>query len=104
MSIKIERDRCQGCNKCLMVCPGNLLYQDESGKAYIRYPKDCWGCTACLKECSSGAIKYFLGPDIGGTGTCLYAVTRTDRLEWHFVKPSGSKEVIEVDRTEANKY
>lgn len=48
----------------------NLL-KGEDGKVYIRNIRDCWGCTACLKECHTGAILYFLGADMGGMGSML---------------------------------
>lgn len=104
MSIRIDLEKCQGCWQCQKVCPGNLVYPDSTGKAQIRNPKDCWGCTACLKECQAGAIKYFLGPDIGGRGTYLYAVGSKDTLEWHFIKPQGKELVITVNKQESNKY
>ena len=44
--------------RCLDVCPGSLIKTDATGKAYIKYPKDCWGCTSCLKECKTGAIAF----------------------------------------------
>lgn len=104
MSIRIEKDKCTGCGKCREVCPGNLLYKDEAGKTYTRYPKDCWGCTACLKECASGAIRYFLGADIGGKGTVLYTKDEKEFLHWHIVKANGEEEIITINKKESNKY
>ena len=51
MSVRILQNKCVGCGKCLSVCPGNLLKKGEDGKVHIRNIRDCWGCTACLKEC-----------------------------------------------------
>lgn len=104
MSIKIDRESCAGCGKCLAVCPGSLLYRDEKGKAYSRYPRDCWGCTACLKECGAGAIRYFLGADIGGRGTTLYTRREGHLLHWHAEKAGGGEEIITIDQRESNKY
>lgn len=47
------------------------LKKGEDGKVHIRNIRDCWGCTACLKECHTGAILYFLGADMGGMGSML---------------------------------
>ena len=63
MSVRILQNKCVGCGRCLSVCPGNLLKKGEDGKVHIRNIRDCWGCTACLKECHTGAILYFLGAD-----------------------------------------
>ena len=61
MSIVIDKSKCIGRKKCRNVCPGSLIKTDENGKAYIKYPKDCWGCTSCIKECPAYAISFFLG-------------------------------------------
>ena len=42
MSIIIDKNKCVGCKKCSVVCPGSLIKTDENNKAYIKYPKDCW--------------------------------------------------------------
>lgn len=104
MSIKIDSELCTGCGKCRSVCPGSLLYKDEAGKTVIRFPRDCWGCTACVKECGFGAIKYFLGADIGGRGTILRTKYEEDYLKWIFTRPSGEEKVIKVYTKEANQY
>ena len=51
MSIVIDKSKCAGCGQCSIVCPGSLIKMGEDKKAYIKYPKDCWGCSSCLKEC-----------------------------------------------------
>ncbi|MCX7923531.1 MAG: 4Fe-4S binding protein [Clostridia bacterium] len=104
MSIKIDKEKCTACGKCLKVCPGSLIYKDETNKAFIKYEKDCWGCTACLKECKAGAIKYFLGADIGGKGACLHTIQDKDLLHWFIVKPDGKEEKITINQKDANKY
>lgn len=104
MSIRIDHEKCTGCGKCLNVCPGSLLYKDEDGKTVNRYPRDCWGCTACLKECSFGAISCFLGADLGGRGTILRTTYDGEKINWIFTKPSGQERVITVCRNKANQY
>lgn len=104
MSIRIDKEKCMACGKCLNVCPGNLLYRDNLNKAFIKYPKECWGCTACLKECPAGAIKYYLGADIGGKGAFLYTKKEKDFLHWFIVKASGEEEMITINQKESNKY
>lgn len=104
MSIEIVKDKCVGCNKCIDVCPGNLIYKDQDRKMFIKYPKECWGCTACLKECKFGAIKYFLGADIGGQGGYLLTDDKADFLHWHIVDKTGQETEIIIDKRESNKY
>ena len=69
MSIIIDKEKCRKCGKCTQVCPGSLIKKDEDGKAFIKYPKDCWGCCSCIKECQFDAIGLYLGADIGGMGS-----------------------------------
>lgn len=104
MSIKIDEGLCRKCGKCISVCPGSLIYKDDNGKAYIKYPKRCWGCAACLKECSFGAIKYYLGADIGGKGAYMVTKKSNDVLTWTIVKPDSSKVNISINQRESNKY
>ncbi len=104
MSIKIDREKCMDCGKCREVCPGSLLYGDEEGKTFNRFPRDCWGCTACVKECGFGAIRYFLGADVGGRGTTLHTRKEGDLLHWIFTRPDGQERVITTNSKESNKY
>ncbi|WP_411680842.1 ferredoxin family protein [Clostridium thailandense] len=104
MSISINKDKCVGCRKCLCVCPGSLIKLDKENKAYIKYPKNCWGCTACLKECNVEAIKYYLGADIGGNGAYLYVKQKKDELIWNIVDKNEKNITISINRKESNKY
>ncbi len=104
MSIKIDVNKCVGCNKCIEICPGNLIYKNEINKAFIKYEKDCWGCTACLKECKFKAIKYYLGADIGGNGAELYVEQVKDTLNWHITDKNGKESIISTNRKQSNKY
>ena len=60
MSIRIDQKKCVGCRKCSEVCPGTLIVMEDK-KAVMKYPKNCWGCVSCVKECKAGAIDFFLG-------------------------------------------
>jgi adenylylsulfate reductase subunit B len=103
MSIAIDSMKCKGCMKCTKVCPGSLI-EGKDGKAYIRYPKDCWGCASCIKECAHGAIAFYLGADIGGMGSKMNVATEGDLLHWQIEKTDGTKEVIVVNKKDSNKY
>lgn len=104
MSIQIDRDKCVGCGRCHDVCPGTLIKQYPDGKAYIRYPRDCWGCASCLKECPVYAIRFYLGADIGGSGGLVHTEQNGNILSWIIDRADGETVTINVDRTESNKY
>ena len=104
MSVRILQNKCVGCGKCLSVCPGNLLKKGEDGKVHIRNIRDCWGCTACLKECHTGAILYFLGADMGGMGSMLSVKEKGDVRIWRVDSPNGETKTIEINMKDSNKY
>ena len=86
MSIRIREDRCVGCGKCQEVCPGTLI-QIKDKKAVMKYPKNCWGCVSCVKECKMGAIEFYLGADIGGI--CQGSGTHHFQLQEFFPQDPG---------------
>lgn len=104
MSIVINKEKCVGCKKCLSVCPGSLIKFGEDGKAYIRYPKDCWGCSSCVKECNVCAISLYLGADIGGRGSRLTVEKEADIVHWNIEESNGVVHSIDVNPKDSNKY
>lgn len=104
MSILIDSRLCIGCGRCHDVCPGTLIHIGEEKKAFIKYPKNCWGCTSCLKECPVHAISFYLGADMGGRGSLLHTEKEGDILRWIVDKPDGTAEEIRVNRKSSNKY
>lgn len=104
MSIAIDKIKCRGCEQCMDVCPGSLIKKDDDGKAYIKYPKDCWGCCSCIKECHFDAIALYLGADIGGMGSMMTVNEKDHYLNWNIKKTDGTTETIVIDKKESNKY
>ena len=104
MSISIDQSKCIGCGKCHTVCPGSLIKLNEEKRAFIKYPKDCWGCTSCIKECPVYAIRFYLGADIGGTGSLVHTEKNGDILKWIIEKPDGKTTEVDIDQKESNKY
>lgn len=104
MSIRIQRELCKGCGNCVEACPGNLIKLDGDDKACIRRPEDCWGCTSCLKECAFGAIRFYLGADIGGRGGQMHTVREGHLVHWIIELPGRGPVTITVDSRDANKY
>ena len=104
MSIKIDKNLCVGCKKCKNVCPGNLITIDKDNKANIKYPKDCWGCVSCVKECRFSAIDFYLGADIGGNGSTMNVSMEGEILHWVVIKNDGAIVRIDVNSKDSNKY
>ena len=104
MSINIDPNICIGCGRCHDVCPGTLIKINEQKKAYIKYPKDCWGCTSCIKECPVHAIQFFLGEDIGGKGSKVHTEKVNGLIRWIVEFPDGNVKNIDIDPKESNKY
>lgn len=103
MSIRIDKEKCIGCGRCAEMCPGTLINL-ENKKAVMKYPKDCWGCASCLKECPVGAVEFFLGADIGGTGSVMNVTPDGDILRWKIKSKDGTATIIDLDRKDSNKY
>lgn len=104
MSIAIDKKKCIACGKCIEVCPGSLIKRDTDKKAYIKYPKDCWGCCSCMKECVHDAISLYLGADIGGIGSKMHVHKKDHCLHWIIDKRDGTEETIVINQLESNKY
>ena len=104
MSIVIDKSRCAGCGQCSIVCPGSLIKMGEDKKAYIKYPKDCWGCSSCLKECKFEAIALYLGADMGGMGSLVHTEKEGDILRWIAERPDGSTTEIRINQKESKQY
>ncbi|WP_132252483.1 4Fe-4S dicluster domain-containing protein [Natranaerovirga pectinivora] len=104
MSISINKDKCVSCGRCFSVCPGNLISGDRDGKADIKCPRDCWGCTGCIKECPTGAIEFYLGLDIGGNGGHLEVCDYKEFLQWKLVDRCGEVKVVRTYKEDANRY
>jgi 2-oxoglutarate ferredoxin oxidoreductase subunit delta len=63
--VKIDRERCKGCELCIIYCPKGLIKQAEGqlNKKGLR-PVDfsggeCTGCKFCAIICPDGAIEIY---------------------------------------------
>jgi uncharacterized Fe-S center protein len=62
MKLEIDREKCNGCGKCIPACPVDAIII-ESGKARIISEK-CIDCGFCIDNCPQGAFMSKSFPDI----------------------------------------
>ena len=61
--IKIDRERCKGCELCIHFCPRNCIVKDEVYNKKGHHPTkfvnegECSGCALCAKICPDIAIE-----------------------------------------------
>ena len=62
-TLRIERERCKGCELCIPACPPRVLtMSDEVNGMGFRYPElspGCTGCRACLLVCPDFCFEVF---------------------------------------------
>lgn len=80
------------------------MKQEKDGTAVMKYPKDCWGCASCIKECKFGAVALYLGTELGGRGGKMTVSEKGSFLIWRVKKTDGTIEEIAVDKRESNQY
>jgi adenylylsulfate reductase subunit B len=53
----VYMERCDGCGKCVDICPSDIMHIDTLfRRAYNLEPEFCWECYSCVKECPQHAI------------------------------------------------
>ena len=61
--ISISKERCKGCELCIVVCPRQILsMSDDVNDRGVRFaecvePSRCTGCAACALVCPEPAIE-----------------------------------------------
>lgn len=104
MGVFVERPKCVGCGKCAAICPGHVIRMDETGKAYLKEPENCWSCVSCMKECGRQAIFMVLPVEFGGRGGRLFTEKKGNITKWRMEKADGQTVVLLTDTKEANQY
>ena len=61
--VKIKRDRCKGCELCVVECKPGIISMSEDVNAIGYHPAEikdmskCTGCTFCAIACPEGIIE-----------------------------------------------
>lgn len=65
-AVEINRERCKGCDLCVVACPCDVLELttkevNDRGYHYAvdRTPEACTGCSACATVCPDACITVF---------------------------------------------
>lgn len=65
-AIQVDRERCKGCNLCVVACPLNVLVlaEREVNKKGYRFARQvvsdtCIGCASCAIVCPDGCITVY---------------------------------------------
>jgi ferredoxin like protein len=67
--IKVDQDKCNGCELCYIICPCGCYEMEANGKAKWAYGQLCSECGTCNYVCPVNAIDWSY-PE-GGTGMVL---------------------------------
>ena len=65
-AITVNKERCKGCNLCVVACPTDTLslqpyevYDRGFHYAYMVHPENCIGCSSCALMCPDACIEVY---------------------------------------------
>ena len=57
MPVKIDYQRCNGCQRCYDICPMDIYgWGEELNMPKVMHDEECWHCGICFMECPKRAI------------------------------------------------
>jgi len=84
---------CDGCGKCVEVCPSDIMHIDKKlRRAYNIEPDYCWECYSCVKACPQHAIDMRGYADFCPLGHALTVLREPEkgRISWRVKYRNGS--------------
>lgn len=55
--VRVDLNKCIGCENCVNICPLDVFYFDEEAhKSVIAYPENCQSCGQCYLNCQGRAL------------------------------------------------
>ena len=90
--------KCDGCGKCVDICPSDLMHLDPvQRKAYNVEPDYCWECYSCVKECPQHAIDMRGYADFAPMGHKVLPLREKEKgmISWNIVYRNGQKKHFE---------
>ncbi len=55
--VRIDLNKCIGCENCVNICPMDVFYFDsEAHKSVLAYPENCQSCGQCYLNCQGRAL------------------------------------------------
>jgi NAD-dependent dihydropyrimidine dehydrogenase PreA subunit len=66
-SVKVDKESCNACGKCVKICQCSAMSIDKSdGKGELTYSKElCLGCGNCIDKCPQESLSLVVDPDRG---------------------------------------
>lgn len=65
-AITVDRERCKGCDLCVVACPFDVLALQPAEVndrgyhyAFMKNPEACVGCAACATVCPDACIEVY---------------------------------------------
>ncbi len=55
--VRIDLNKCIGCENCVNICPMDVFYfNQEAHKSVIAYPENCQSCGQCYLNCKGRSL------------------------------------------------